>query len=258
MLASLGALVSVVLVWWLVSLVVPSHPIDSVPSPELVGQGLWRALGGSTLYGSSLYADVAESLKEGVGGWVVGCGVAIVVGALIARVAVVRELLFPVIEILRPISALVWVPLAIVWFGLGYPGKLFVVSIAVFFVVILYVIHSMRHIDAELTKVADVVGLSGIRRFILLTAMGSLGEIATGMRIALMTGWGTVMIAELVASTTGLGALEIYAQQSYSIAGVMEGMVGFAAIGLALNALFSAAERKFLPWSVKVRTEMSR
>lgn len=246
-------LVVVIIGWWAISLVVPHKPIDFLPSPISVGQMLWVGLRGSPLYGQSLYGDIAESLKEALGGWMAGAAAAIVVGTIIGRVRVARELIYPIVELLRPISNIAWVPLAIVWFGLGYADKVFVVAISVFFVVIMYVILATGRVDDELAKVADAVGLRGVRRTLVLDVMGSTAEIAAGLRVSLMAGWGSVMIAELVVANSGLGVLEIYAQQSYSLTGVMVGMVCFGSIGLALNTLFGAAERRLLPWSVKLR-----
>lgn len=239
----------VIAVWWVIALIVPHRPIDPLPSPAIVAAKLWSAARGS------LALDIIASLKEALGGWVVGAVAAIAAGTAVGRIRLVKGLVYPIIEFLRPISNLAWVPVAIVWFGLGYTSKLFVVGIAVFFVVVLYVIRGVGNIDASLSKVADSLGLRGRRRVMVLTIMGSLEDIVTGLRVSLMTGWGSVMIAELVAANTGLGAREIFAQQSYDIPGVMVGMVSFAVIGLALNSAFSLAERQLMPWSVKVRME---
>lgn len=246
---ALVGLCAVVGAWWLLSSILPQGPISDLPAPSVVGRALWASVQGP------FFNDVAESLKEAIGGWAIGAGLAIVVGAAVGRIAAVRALLNPIIHLLRPVSNLAWVPIAIVWFGLGYVEKMFIVGIAVFFVVVLYVIRGVSNIDPWLIKAADSLRLAGYRRAWTLIILGSTEDIVTGLRVSLMTGWGSVMIAELVAANSGLGALEIFAQQSYNIAQVMVGMIGFAVVGLILNTLFRSAERRLLPWSVKVREE---
>jgi len=118
----------------------------------------------------------------------------------------------------------------------------------VFLVVIVYAVDGSRRIPADLARTATMLGMNGWQRFRSLILPGTLTEVLIGSRVALMAGWGTVIVAELVAADSGLGAHLIAVQQSYDVPDVMATMACFGVAGLLMNALFSALERRLVPW----------
>jgi NitT/TauT family transport system permease protein len=216
--------------------------ISRLPTPFMVATKLADYARGDLLQ------DLAASLRVFLVGWALGCLGATVVGIWIGRSRVAAALFGPVVEALRPVSSIVWVPLAVVWFGFGFASKIFLVGLAVFLVVTVYAIDGSRRISDSLERTATMLGMTPLQRFRALVLPGALTEVLIGARVALMSGWGTVIVAELVAADFGLGARLIAVQQSYDVAAVMASMVCFGVVGFAMNVAFSRAEKVLLPW----------
>lgn len=196
----------------------------------------------------ALWEDLISSLGVFAGGWALGAVFATVSGLLLGRINIIGRTFLPVIEMIRPVSSIAWIPLAIVWFGFGYSGKLFLVGLAVYLVVIVYAVAGASRIDPALEKAATMLGMSPWQtmRFVVLPSMMS--EVLIGLRVALTAGWGTVIIAELVAADSGLGKSLVRAQQSYDVPTVMALMLCFGAVGLILNAAYSIAMKGAQRW----------
>jgi ABC-type nitrate/sulfonate/bicarbonate transport system permease component len=216
--------------------------IQRLATPVAVVRKLWPYVVGR------LGADLWASLQEFVGGWVLGAAIATIVGLLLGRIRIFGKMFLPVIEALRPVSMVVWVPLSVVWFGFGYASKLFVVALAVFLVVIVYAVDGCTRIPGDVQRTARMLGMSPLRRYRSVIFPATLSEVLIGARVALMVGWGTVIVAELVAADSGLGAHLLNEQQGYNIASVMATMACFAVIGYFINALFGLLERMLVPW----------
>jgi ABC-type nitrate/sulfonate/bicarbonate transport system permease component len=216
--------------------------INRLPPP-------WRVLRDLVAYASGeLWRDLLFSLRVFTIGWVLGATSATLVGLTLGRVPMLGNVLIPVIEAIRPVSSIAWVPLSIVWFGFGLTSKVFLVGLAVFLVVIVYAIDGSRRIPHDLERTATMLGMSGWQRFRALVLPGTLTEVLIGSRVALMAGWGTVIVAELVAADSGLGAHLIAVQQSYNVPAVMATMLCFALTGFLMNAAFARIERRLMPW----------
>jgi NitT/TauT family transport system permease protein len=216
--------------------------INRLPTPLMVAIKL------SDYARGDLWRDMAASLRVFLVGWLLGCVGATVIGIGIGRSRLAAALFGPVIEAIRPVSSIVWVPLAVVWFGFGFTSKIFLVGLAVFLVVIVYAIDGSRRIPVHLHRTAAMLGMSPLQRFRALILPGALTEVLVGARVALMSGWGTVIVAELVAADFGLGAHLIAVQQSYDVAAVMAAMLCFGLAGFAMNLGFTRLEATLLPW----------
>jgi ABC-type nitrate/sulfonate/bicarbonate transport system permease component len=216
--------------------------ISRLPTPWTVGAELVAYAQGA------LWRDLAASLQVFLVGWLVGCILAAVAGMAIGQSRVIGAIFGPIVEALRPVSSIVWVPLAVVWFGFGFTSKIFLVGLAVFLVVIVYAIDGARRVAADLDRTAAMLGMTPLQRFQAVVLPGALTQVLVGARVALMSGWGTVIVAELVAADYGLGAHLIAVQQSYDVAAVMASMVCFGLAGFVMNAIYSRFERWMLPW----------
>ena len=247
-LASLGALLALA-AWTLLSqwLATGGGVINRLPPPAKVARELVQYAAGD------LGRDLAFSLRVFVIGWLIGAASATVCGLLLGRVAWAGRIFLPIVEAIRPVSSIAWVPLSVVWFGFGLTSKIFLVALAVFLVVIVYAVDGSRRIPADLARTATMLGMNGWQRFRSLILPGTLAEVLIGSRVALMAGWGTVIVAELVAADSGLGAHLIAVQQSYDVPAVMATMVCFGLTGYVMNALFTLVERRLMPWRVVAR-----
>ncbi len=243
-LLGLAGVACALVAWTLLSrwLAIGGGAINRLPPPWRVGAEILAYARGELL------VDLLHSLRVFALGWLVGAVCATMLGLLLGRVKALGQVFIPVIEAIRPVSSIAWVPLSVVWFGFGLTSKVFLVGLAVFLVVIVYAVDGARRIPPELDRTATMLGMRGAQRFFQVVLPGTLTEVLIGSRVSLMAGWGTVIVAELVAADSGLGAHLIAVQQSYNVPAVMATMAYFGVTGFAMNALFSVAERRLTPW----------
>jgi len=216
--------------------------INRLPGPLAVVRELVQYAG------KDLAHDLLASLHVFAIGWIVGAASAALLGLVLGRAKHLGNVFLPIVEAMRPVSSIAWVPLSIVWFGFGLTSKVFLVGLAVFLVVIVYAVDGSRRVPHDLERTATMLGMNGWQRFRSVVLPGTLSEVLIGSRVALMSGWGTVIVAELVAADSGLGADLIGVEQSYDVPAVMATMICFAVTGFAMNAAFTFAERRLLPW----------
>jgi len=243
LLGTLGALVALA-VWSLLAQLLAhgGGVINRLQGPLAVVRELARYAG------NDLARDLLASLYVFSIGCLVGAAGAALVGLVLGRAKRLGSIFLPIVEAIRPVSSIAWVPLAIVWFGFGLTSKVFLVGLAVFLVVIVYAVDGARRVPADLERTATMLGMNEWQRFRSLVLPATLAEVLIGSRVALMSGWGTVIVAELVAADSGLGAHLIAVEQSYDVPAVMATMICFALTGFAMNTAFTFAERRLLPW----------
>ncbi len=251
-LLGVGGVIVALLAWTLLSrwLATGGGAINRLPPP-------WRVMSEIVAYArGDLVQDLLASLRVFALGWLLGTVLATLIGLVLGRVKALGEIFLPIVEAIRPVSSIAWVPLSVVWFGFGLSGKVFLVALAVFLVVIVYAVDGARRIPPEIDRTATMLGMRGASRFFQVVVPGTLTEVLIGSRVALMAGWGTVIVAELVAADSGMGSHLIAVQQSYNVPAVMAAMACFGIAGYTMNALFTLAERKLTPWVP--RTEDAR
>lgn len=149
----------------------------------------------------------------------------------------------PLIELLRPIPPLAWIPLAIIWFGLGEPSKLFMVFLGAFFPVVTAAYHGITHIDPTLIRASRSFGLKGVAMLFHLGIPASAPDLATGIRIGWGLSFGVLVAAELIAADRGLGFMIMNERNSGGSVSVI--IVGILLIGL-LNLVSDAAIATFI------------
>ncbi|MBV1706225.1 MAG: ABC transporter permease [Hyphomicrobiales bacterium] len=232
--------------WVVLSWLLQTPKLDLFPSP-------WRAaMRGFELAHSELGRDTLASLEEAAGGWLIGSLLGIALGLIIGRFALARLLLRPVIDFLRFISPLAWVPLAILWFGIGYWSKASIIVLISLFTVVVNTVHGVSAIEREVVKASQSLHLHWWQR-LEVVLMSAMPDILLGLRYSLGASWGGVVIAELVAGEVGIGALESYGGQAFDVAQIMVGMVVLAALGYLANFAFMQGQRRLFPWIVSNR-----
>jgi ABC-type nitrate/sulfonate/bicarbonate transport system permease component len=149
----------------------------------------------------------------------------------------------PLIELLRPIPPLAWIPLAIIWFGLGEPSKLFMVFLGAFFPVVTAAYHGITHIDPTLIRASRSFGLKGVAMLFHVGIPASAPDLATGIRVGWGLSFGVLVAAELIAADRGLGFMIMNERNSGGSVSVI--IVGILLIGL-LNLVSDAAIAAFI------------
>lgn len=230
----------IVIVWQLAVMLTGAHP-SLLPPPLQTAKTL-----ASVVASGELFMHIGMSLGRVLTAWILGAAVAIPLGLAMGRFKMFERLLDPIIELFRPISPLAWIPLAILWFGIGESGKVFVIFIATFFPTVLATVAGVKGVDPVLVRAGQVLGCrdeTTIFRKIILPA--ALPSIVVGLRISFGTGWAAIIAAELVAAQSGLGYLIADGMEILRADLVLVGMVAIGIIGVVFDTIFRAVHRRY-------------
>lgn len=198
---------------------------------------------------STLLEHLLASLGRVFGALAASIVVAVPIGAIIASSRIGRGIFDPVVEFLRPLPPLAYLPLIIIWFGIGEASKVLVIALAMAPPIIIATAAGVRSVSRDRLNAARSLGATRLQllRFVVLPS--ALPSIVTGIRIALGAGWSTLVAAELVAASRGLGFM---IQSAATFLGTDVVILGIAVIGIVailLELLMRALERRFVPWS---------
>jgi ABC-type nitrate/sulfonate/bicarbonate transport system permease component len=225
-------------------------PANRLPPPSRVLAGVAELLSRGLPPGSGLLGHCAASLRRVGGGVGVALAIAIPLGLLVGRSARLRTLVHPFVELVRPIPPLAWVPLAILWFGIGDLSAVFIIFLGAFFPILLNTVSGVLSIERGLLEAAILLGATRRDLFLKVLAPGATPAIMTGVRIAVGVGWMTLVAAEFtgVRSGYGLGYLIMTARDVQRADLIVAGMLAIGLIGFAMDALIRLLERRLLRW----------
>jgi len=219
-----------------------------LPSPLAVLKSAYQ-VSVSGFADSTLLQHLLASLGRVFGALAASIVVAVPIGAIIASSRIGRGIFDPVVEFLRPLPPLAYLPLIIIWFGIGEASKVLVIGLAMAPPIIIATAAGVRSVSRDRLNAARSLGATRLQllRFVVLPS--ALPSIVTGIRIALGAGWSTLVAAELVAASRGLGFM---IQSAATFLGTDVVILGIAVIGIVailLELLMRALERRFVPWS---------
>ncbi len=220
-----------------------------LPAPSAVLAAGW-ALAGS----GELWRDLAVSTWRAGVGFLIGGSLGFVFGLLNGCSPLAARLTDTSFQMLRTIPHLAMIPLVIVWFGIDESAKLFLVAVGVFFPIYLNTFHAVRVVDPGLVEMAGVYGLS--RREILRSVIlpGALPGILVGLRYGLGIMWLTLIVAETISASSGLGYLTMNAREFLQTDVVVLGILIYAFLGKLADYLAVRLERFALPWHPAYRS----
>ncbi len=175
--------------------------------------------------------------------------VAVPVGLAIATSPIGRGVLDPLIEFIRPLPPLAYLPLIIIWFGIGEPSKVLVIALAMIAPIAISTAAGVRTASQNQVNAARSFGASRFGVLLHVQLPSALPSILTGIRIALGAGWSTLVAAELVAASRGLGFMIQSAAQFLITDIVIVGIFVISALAFAFEALLRLVERLFVRWS---------
>jgi taurine transport system permease protein len=243
---SISVILGLLFVWWLVTQAGWIKPLF-LPSPWAVVEALLEVLrNGFT--GASFWEHTWISTARVFGAFVLACVVGIPMGIAMGMSPVAKGIFDPPIEFYRPIPPLAYLPLMIIWFGIDETSKVLLIFLSVFAPVALGARAGVKSAAIEQIHAAYSFGATRwqvIHQVILPSAMP---EIITAMRIGIGFGWTTLVAAEMVASTAGLGYMVLSASKFLQTATVIMGIVVIAAIAYAFDHLMRYVEKRVVPW----------
>ena len=228
------------------------RPGSLIPPPHEVWLELWDlAFGGinDDAYSRTLHIHLLASLSRVFGGFALAVLVALPLGMLIGRVPLVRQLIDPTIQILRPVPVTAWLPLAMIIFGLGPRSAFFLVFLGAFYPILVNTIFGVRSVEPRLFEAAAMLGCTGSAQFFRVVLPAALPSIFTGLRLGLGFAWVVIVVGEMTGVQTGLGAIIMEARQLSRTEIVICGMIVIGTVGFLSDRLVMLIGRRLLSWS---------
>lgn len=229
----------VLLVWWAAPQVF-SYPAYLLPTPADVLKELTTSAGNGTLW-----TNILASLQRLGIGFVIGNVLAFTLGIAIATNRVASDYLRPLLTFFQSIAGIAWIPLAIIWFGVGIGAIVFVIANTIFFSALNNVVTGVQQIPRPLHRAARSHGAKGSAVLTELIIPGAFAQILLGMRTSMAYGWRALVAGEMIAGTDGLGYMTMEAVRWYQSATVILGMLLVGTIWLVVDRLvFAPIERR--------------
>ena len=188
------------------------------------------------------------SLSRVMVGFALGAISGVAIGVLMGWYKSVEAFVRPLFEVIRPIPAIAWIPLSIVWFGLGESAKYFLIFLSAFSGVTMNAFAGARSVDPMLVGAAKMLGADDRQVFTTIVLPACVPHIFAGLQIGIGAAWATVVAAEMVRSAEGVGWVIIKGQESYTSVQIMVGIVGVGVIGFILANIMRWVEAKLCGW----------
>lgn len=182
-----------------------------------------------------LLEDLLISLRRVLIGFGAGVAIGIAVGTAMFSTKTVRHLIDPIIEVTRPLPPLAFIPVLIIWFGIGELPKEVLIAFAVVPVMVVATVAALDDVPEDLRLCARTLGSSRAYSLWHVQVRGALPGIITGMRIAMGVAWGSILAAEMIAATSGVGYLIIQAGNFLATSIVFSGIITIAVAGLVID-----------------------
>jgi ABC-type nitrate/sulfonate/bicarbonate transport system permease component len=198
------------------------------------------------MYSGEYFQDVGISLVRIFIGFATGTATAVFLGLLLGRLRVVRQLLDPIIEVLRYLSPTAMIPIAVIWFGIGEMSKYFLIFWGTFFIIVISTIDGVLRVPVTRVRAAQCLGASRIQIFTQIIIPTILPAIITGMRLAMASSFMSIIPAEMLAADSGIGYL---LQASAALAQtdrIFVALVTISVLGVIVDSLFRFMARHLL------------
>jgi NitT/TauT family transport system permease protein/taurine transport system permease protein len=248
----LASVAAVLLLWFVLTMATGIVSGGRFPSPAAFWQSLSQ-IATRGYAGGDLVGHAMQSLKLVVMGFLVAIATGVPLGLWMGWSRRAEAAVNPIFLIIRPIPPLAWIPLAILWLGLGDGAKIMVIWFAAFVPSVINSFAGVRNIDRPIIEAAAMLGTPRWRLVSEVIAPAASPMIFTGLRLSLQAAWTTLVAAELVGALAGIGFVLNMAQQDIYPGMILVGMVTVGVLGWATTHLLGLAERRALAWNVAGR-----
>ena len=227
-----------------------------IPRPYAVAQMMWDFIFGGIYddaFSRTFHIHLWASVTRVYTGFFLAALCAVPLGLLIGRNALMRRLLDPVLALLRPVPVTAWLPLSMIFFGLGPNAAIFLVFLGAFYPILLNTIFGVRSADQRLFEAAAMLGCSGSKLFRTVVLPAALPTIFNGLRIGLSFSWILIVVGEMTGVPTGLGAVIMDGRNLSRTDLVISGMVIIGLAGFISDRMVVVLNNKLLAWSPQHR-----
>lgn len=240
----IGSLLPIVLVLlWEALSWIEVFPTYQLPAPTTILITIREMVHDGTLWG-----HIGITTYRVFAGFVLGTTVAVVLGSLVGFYKKAEQLFDPMIQAFRSIPSLAWVPLFILWMGIGEASKVTMIAVGVFFPVYLNIVSGILGVDRKLIEVGKMYGLKRLQLIVRVIIPASLPSFLVGLRSGLGLGWMFVVAAELMGASQGLGYLLVLGQNTLSPETIIASIILFAMIGKLTDWVLKTVETRTLHW----------
>jgi NitT/TauT family transport system permease protein len=216
----------------------------NVPSPEMVLESLTK-----TMRDSKFLMHVMLSCRRIFFGFCIAAIVAVPLGLVMGRFRLVREFVFPISEVLRPIPAIAWVPMSIMLWPTNEESIVFITFLGSFFPILLNTLHGMTMVDPVLVRAAQSLGAREASVFKEVYFPATMPYVFTGLTVGMGVAWVSLIAAEMISGQFGIGYFTWEAYSLVQYADIALGMICIGVLGLAASALIRGIGRLVMPWS---------
>jgi sulfonate transport system permease protein len=224
-----------------------------LPAPSAVAVAFWEnARNGVLLH------HMAISAGRALYGLMIGGAVGFVLGVLNGVSRPAETILDSSMQMLRNVPHLAIIPLVILWFGIDEEAKIFLVAIGVAFPIYLNTFHGIRGVDSGLVEMARVYGLGRWALFWRVILPGALPSVLVGLRFSLGIMWLTLIVAETISASSGIGYMTMNAREFMQTDVVLVGIIIYALLGKLADVATRALERRALAWHPAFQTAQVR
>ncbi len=213
------------------------------PSPQAVVSAaitLWSE--------ENLPSDILTSLGRVLTGYTVGVTLAILLGALMGWFWLADAVFDPLVELIRPVPPLAYIPLMILWFGIDETPKIMVITLGAFVSCIINVVAGVKNVPLVYVEAARTMGANSRHLFFTVALPAALPYILTGMRVALATGWAILVAAELIAAQRGLGFMMTNARRFVRTDSIIVGIICIGLLAFAMDRALRYLNQRMTSW----------
>lgn len=220
-----------------------------IPSPLSV-----LAAGASAMRSGELTRHVGISVLRVVRGFLAAAIAGVTLGLALGWIPLLRTLIGPLLHFLRQIPPVAWIPVFIMWFGIGESAKISVVTYAAFFPILLNTETAAAQISGNYLELGRAFQFTSFQVLTRIIVPGSLGPVFTGLRLGLSNSWRALVAAEMLASAGGLGYMIVLSRELVQPDVMFLGIIVLGLFGYAVDAGALRLQKRLAPWSLSLRT----
>lgn len=249
LLSALGILLFLAI--WQVAVLSGMVDANRLPAPTTILNTLGYKVASKAPDGNTLFANIMASLRVALTGFCSAIIIGVPLGLFMGWWDYADKFIRPIFELIRPVPPIAWIPLVVVWMGIGLKAKATIIFFTAFTPCVINSYTGIKLTSKTLINVSRTFGASDFETFYKVGIPSALPMVFSGIRIALGNSWSTLVAAEMLAASAGLGYMIQIGRTVARPDIVIAGMAAIGAIGAILSAILSTVEGRFLRWQVK-------
>lgn len=219
-----------------------------MPDPVSVLEATWGYIVG-TVGKCSLIMHLLSSLRRVLIGFLIGSALGVSLGLLMGRYAVIRAIFNPLYRFIRPIPPIAWIPISIIWFGLGEQAKIFLIILAAFANTTLNAMTGSQNVDPQVINAARMLGAGEGQIFRTIIIPASVPAIFAGLQVGISCSWASVVAAEMIKAEDGLGWMIQAGMDNNNMTQILSGIIMIGIGGFVLTCVMRIIEGVMCRWN---------